>query len=79
MGNPSLDPETKTEFDVGTEYFGNRFELGVQLFCTYVWDYILETGIATNDVNGDGTDDQIRGFVNTRPQFLHCVKVFDLA
>lgn len=65
VGNPSLNPETKAEFDIGAEYFGSRFELGAQLYCAYIWDYILETGIATDDVNGDGTDDLIRGFVNT--------------
>jgi iron complex outermembrane receptor protein len=65
VGNPALNPETKAEVDVGANYFGNRLELGAQLYCAYIWDYILETGIATDDVNGDGTDDLIRGFVNT--------------
>ena len=65
VGNPALDPETKAEFDVGVNFFGNRFELGAQLYCAYIRNYILETGIATDDVNGDGTDDLIRGFVNT--------------
>lgn len=65
VGNPALNPETKAEFDVGAEYFGKRFELGAQLYCAYIWDYILETGIASDDVNGDGNDDFIRGFVNT--------------
>jgi iron complex outermembrane receptor protein len=57
VGNPSLDPETKAEVDIGTHYHGDRLELGTQLFCAYVWDYILETGISTNNA--------IRGFVNT--------------
>lgn len=64
VGNPALNPETKAEFNIGANYFGNRLELGAQLYCAYIWDYILETGIATDDVNGDGTDDLIRGFVN---------------
>lgn len=65
VGNPSLDPETKAEFNTGAELHGGWLQLGAHLYCAYVWNYILETGIATDDVNGDGTDDLIRGFVNT--------------
>ncbi|MDF7798840.1 TonB-dependent receptor [Pontiellaceae bacterium B1224] len=65
IGNPTLDPETKLEFDTGVDYFGDRLEIGAQLFGSYVWNYILETGVGNLDVNGDGTSDLIRGFVNT--------------
>jgi iron complex outermembrane receptor protein len=65
VGNPSLDPETKLELDVGSEFYGDHMEVSAQLFASHVWDYILETGIAMQDVNGDTIPDLIRGFENT--------------
>ncbi|MDZ8118141.1 TonB-dependent receptor domain-containing protein [Pontiella agarivorans] len=65
IGNPDLDPETKFEFNIGGYFFNEHVELSAQLFTSCVRDYILETGIASEDVNGDLTPDLIRGFVNT--------------
>lgn len=65
VGNPSLDPETKGELNTGVEYSNDHIDVGAYIFGSYVWDYILETRVGTDDVNGDGTDDLIRGFVNT--------------
>ncbi|MBT3294486.1 MAG: TonB-dependent receptor [Verrucomicrobia bacterium] len=59
VGNPTLDPETKSEIDVGMDFFGDRVELSVHLFASHVSDYILETGI---DSAPNGA--WIRGFVN---------------
>lgn len=63
VGNPSLDPETKLEFDGGAYLFGEHFELSAQLFASHVWNYILETGIGTETISG--SESQVRGFVNT--------------
>ncbi|QBG48319.1 hypothetical protein EGM51_13300 [Verrucomicrobia bacterium S94] len=65
VGNPDLDPETKFEIDGGAYFSAEYVEIGVQLFAAGVQNYILETGIASEDVNGDLTPDQIRGFLNT--------------
>lgn len=65
IGNPTLNPETKLELDTGMDYYGDRLEIGGQLFTSYVWNYILETGVGNDDVNNDGNPDLIRGFVNT--------------
>jgi len=63
VGNPSLNPETKLELDGGGHFSGDHIEIGAQLFTSYVWDYILETGIGQETIGGNLS--QIRGFENT--------------
>lgn len=60
VGNPTLDPETKAEIDGGLDYYGDRLEIGGQVFASYIWDYILETHLETLP-NGA----TVRGFENT--------------
>ncbi len=65
LGNPSLDAEQKVEFDLGASWRQPRYLVFVSLFNHCVRDYILQTEIDRQDINGDGTEDLIRGFVNT--------------
>ena len=60
VGNPTLDPETKSEIDVGMDFFGDHVELGIHAFVSHVEDYILETAIGTTPSGA-----RVRGFVNT--------------
>jgi iron complex outermembrane receptor protein len=65
LGNPALDAERKVEFDLGASWRKDRCRFFVSFFNNCVRDYILQTAIDRQDVNGDGTEDLIRGFVNT--------------
>ena len=47
VGNPTLDPETKTELDCGIDVYGDSFEAGLHAYVAYAWAYILETEIGT--------------------------------
>ena len=69
LGNPSLDAEKKIEFDLGASWQQPRYLVFVSLFNHCIRDYILQTAIDRQDVNGDGTEDLIRGFVNTDARF----------
>jgi iron complex outermembrane receptor protein len=66
IGNPSLDPELKTEAIVGfeTEFRGLRADLSA--FHFWFDDYIYQTIIAREDIDGDGNEDVIRGFRNVK-------------
>ncbi len=70
LGNPTLDAERKVEFDLGASWRKDRCMFFVSLFNHCIRDYILQTSIDSQDVNGDGTEDLIRGFVNTNAR-LH--------
>ncbi len=65
LGNPALDAEKKVEFDLGASWRKSRCLFFVSVFNDGVRDYILQTEIDRQDVNGDGTEDLIRGFINT--------------
>jgi len=65
LGNPALDAEKKVELDLGTSWQRPGFRAFLSLFNHSVQDYILQTAIDRQDINGDGTEDTIRGFVNT--------------
>ena len=64
VGDPSLDPEDKYEVNLGTQMKSERVVADLSLFAARVEDYIYQTRIARFDVNGDGSDDNIRGFKN---------------
>ena len=65
VGNPSLNPETKGELNLGVDYSTEHLDLGAYLFGAYVWDYILETQIGLENIDPDPELDLVRGFVNT--------------
>jgi iron complex outermembrane receptor protein len=65
LGNPALDAERKVEFDIGARWYRRAFVAAVSFFHHTVSDYILQTAVDRQDINGDGTEDTIRGFVNT--------------
>jgi iron complex outermembrane receptor protein len=64
VGNPTLDPEQKYEAEVGLEFQDEGYGMYVSLFYDWFRDYILQTAIDKQDVNGDGVDDIIKGFLN---------------
>jgi iron complex outermembrane receptor protein len=64
VGNPSLDPEKKIEIAGSLNWSTSHADLEVAAFYAGWRDYVLPTLIARMDVNGDGTDDDVRGFVN---------------
>ncbi len=64
LGNPSLDAEKKYEIDCGLQWQRNGFDFSLSLFHFWFDDYILQTELARMDVNGDGTQDLVRGFQN---------------
>ena len=49
----------------GASWHRPGFQAFLSLFHNPVNDYILRTVIDRQDINGDGTEDTIRGFVNT--------------
>jgi len=64
VGNPTLDPEQKVEVEVGLEYREEGYSFYLSLFYDWFRDYVLQTTIGEQDVNGDGVDDIIKGFIN---------------
>jgi iron complex outermembrane receptor protein len=64
VGNPALSPEKKVEISGGLDWSSDRVDLSIDFFHAWFEDYILPTLIGVDDVNGDGADDLIRGFVN---------------
>jgi iron complex outermembrane receptor protein len=70
VGNPTLDPEVKYEFEAGVVWQGPAMKATVSGFGAYVDDYIYSTQIAFQDVNGDGVPDIIRGYENINASFF---------
>jgi outer membrane receptor for ferrienterochelin and colicin len=64
VGNPTLDAEKRIEFVAGIKWQQQRMQASVSAYHNWVIDYILPTQIASQDINGDGADDIIRGFRN---------------
>jgi iron complex outermembrane receptor protein len=64
VGNPALSPEKKIEIAGGIDWSSEHVDLSIDFFHAWFEDYILPTLIDVDDVNGDGVDDLIRGFVN---------------
>lgn len=64
VGNPTLDPEKKIELEWGVNFKKPWFDASINLFYNWVQDYILQTEIDRFDVNGDGSEDLVRGFRN---------------
>lgn len=64
VGNPALEPEEKHELAIGGVWTGERGTVEVSAFAAQVNNYIYQTRIDRLDVNGDGTEDNVRGFRN---------------
>jgi iron complex outermembrane receptor protein len=64
VGNPALDAERKRELVVGTTVARSRWNGALSVYYYSVADYINPTNLAETDVNMDGQDDLVRGFVN---------------
>ncbi len=64
VGNPTLKAEKKLEGEVGFIHSTDALYLNASLFYSGITDYILSNLIARQDVNGDGVDDNIKGFNN---------------
>jgi iron complex outermembrane receptor protein len=64
VGNPSLDFERKHEVAVGLAATKDKWSGTFSVYYFYIADYINPTVVAEMDVNGDGQDDLVRGFVN---------------
>ena len=70
LGNPTLDAEKKIELDLGASWKQELFVVFASVYNHCIRDYILQTAIDEQDINGDGTEDLIRGFVNTDARFF---------
>lgn len=64
VGNPRLDPERALAVDVGGRLGDRGFNVEGAFFYRSLSDFILETLLSRTDVNGDGIDDAVRGYVN---------------
>jgi iron complex outermembrane receptor protein len=64
VGNPTLDPEVKYEVDAGVNWQGKTAKATFSCFGALVRDYIAQTQIAFQDVDGDARPDIVRGYEN---------------
>ncbi|MHC1741780.1 MAG: TonB-dependent receptor [Syntrophobacteraceae bacterium] len=64
IGNPTLDPEVKFEIDLGAEWRTSWGVFTMSGFHYWVSDFILPTLVARQDVDNNGTIDNVRGFRN---------------
>jgi iron complex outermembrane receptor protein len=64
VGNPALDAERKREVVAGTAIEKPGWNTALSVYYFSIADYINPTTIAEIDVNMDGQDDRVRGFVN---------------
>lgn len=64
VGDPSLEMERKWAGEVGVDLRTSAVDIGLSLYHHWIDDFVLSTTIAWMDVNGDGTDDRVRGFEN---------------
>lgn len=64
VGNPSLDMERKTAIEAGLDLRTQLVDVGLSVYHHWVDSFILSTTIGRKDVNGDGSEDRIRGFEN---------------
>jgi iron complex outermembrane receptor protein len=64
IGDPSLDPELKTEVTGGLDAELSWLHGHLTIYQTWIDDLILQTTVGYEDVNGDGDEDLIRGFRN---------------
>jgi len=64
VGNPTLTAEKKWEAEAGITVTCEKMVVALSGFHAEIGDYILPSGIAEMDVNGDGNDDIIKGFEN---------------
>jgi iron complex outermembrane receptor protein len=66
VGNPALETEKKMEIDAGFIQQSERGGVSVSLFAAQVDDYILPTRLASEDINGDGQLNTVRGYRNVK-------------
>jgi iron complex outermembrane receptor protein len=64
VGNPTLSPEIKYEVQGGVGWQNQWVAMSGSLFCFWFHDYIYPFTIDRRDVNGDGVEDDVRGFRN---------------
>lgn len=65
VGNPTLAPEVKWETALGVVIDDDWYDISLAGYAYWLTDYILQTRLDVRDVNADGSDDVVRGFVNT--------------
>lgn len=70
VGNPSLEPEKKTEVNAGLGLKSGRLQGEFSVFAARVDEYILQTALRRDDFNGDGAPDTLRGFRNTDAELV---------
>jgi iron complex outermembrane receptor protein len=64
VGNPTLRPEIKVEVEGGVDWQNTWVAVSAGLFYFRFHDYIYPFTIDRRDVNGDGLEDDVRGFRN---------------
>jgi iron complex outermembrane receptor protein len=74
VGDPSLEMERKAAIEAGIDLQTSILDIGLSLYHHWVDDFILSTTIEIRDVNGDGTEDRIRGFENVHAR-LHGLEI----
>jgi len=64
VGNPTLQTETGWENEIGLQWGHDRLAFEVTAYHTEFRDFVLNTTVAIEDVNGDGVEDRVRSFRN---------------
>lgn len=64
VGNPGLDAEKKLETVAAAQWTGEKLWLRLDLHHSWVVDFLHQATVALEDVDGDGTDDRVRGYSN---------------
>lgn len=64
VGNPTLDTETSWDSQIGFLWDDERTSLRCTVYHSTFDDFVLNTTVAFEDVNGDGSPDRVRSFRN---------------
>ncbi len=70
VGNPALRPERKVEWEWGTVLERSWLALATNVYAHRYTDYIEQTVVLRDDLNGDGAADLLRGFRNVDARLI---------
>lgn len=70
VGNPTLAPEKKSAMELGLRLRRPWLDIDATGYAFWVHDFILQTEVRRQDIDGDGKEDLIRGFQNVRAGFV---------
>jgi iron complex outermembrane recepter protein len=70
LGNPTLSQEKLLEGELGATWSTSWLTASAAIYLHRIFDYVLPTTIAREDVNGDGTADLVRGYRNVEARLF---------